>query len=130
GIPAAKLGLGYGYAGIKRLSDLVGPSFAKEIFYTARQFDAEEARQMGLVNRVVPETQLEAYVKDYAETIAANAPLTVAAVKYTVGEVVKDETKRNLARSAELVKKCFDSKDYVEGRTAFMEKRKPVFTGT
>ena len=130
GIPAAKLGLGYGYAGIKRLSDLVGPSFAKEIFYTARQFDAEEARQMGLVNRVVPETQLEAYVKDYAETIAANAPLTVAAVKYTVGEVVKDESKRNLARSAELVKKCFDSKDYVEGRTAFMEKRKPVFTGT
>src|ERR1700675_710009 len=97
-VPAAKLGLGYGYVGLKRLVDVVGPAFAKEIFYTARQFDAEEARAMGLVNRVVPEAELEAYVKNYAETIAGNAPLTVKAVKYIVGEVTKDETKRNIAR--------------------------------
>jgi enoyl-CoA hydratase/carnithine racemase len=129
-IPAAKLGLGYGFAGIKRLTDLVGPSFAKEIFFTARQFGAEEARAMGLVNRVVPDAELEDYVRDYADTIAANAPLTVDAVKYIVGQVVKDESQRNLARAAEMVKTCFESKDYVEGRTAFMEKRKPVFTGT
>jgi enoyl-CoA hydratase len=130
GIPAAKLGLGYGFPGIKRLTDVVGPSFAKEIFYTARHFDAEEARAMGLVNRVVPAAELEAYVKNYAETIGANAPLTINAVKYIVGEAVKEESRRNLARADELVKQCFDSKDYVEGRTAFMEKRKPVFTGT
>ncbi len=130
GIPAAKLGLGYGFTGIKRLSDLVGPAFAKEIFYTARQFDAEEARAMGLVNRVVPEAELEDYVHDYAATIGANAPLTVDAVKYIVGQVVKDESQRDLARAAEMVKKCFQSNDYVEGRTAFMEKRKPVFTGS
>jgi enoyl-CoA hydratase/carnithine racemase len=130
GIPAAKLGLGYGFPGIKRLTDVVGPSFAKEIFYTARHFDAEEARTMGLVNRVVPAAELEAYVKNYAETIGANAPLTINAVKFIVGEAVKDESKRDLDRAAELVKQCFDSKDYVEGRTAFMEKRKPVFTGT
>jgi enoyl-CoA hydratase len=130
GVPAAKLGLGYGYTGIKRLSDLVGPAFAKEIFYTARQFDAEEARQMGLVNRVVPDAELEDYVKNYADTIAGNAPLTVNSVKYIVGEVVKDESKRDLARAADMVKKCFESRDYTEGRTAFMEKRKPVFTGT
>jgi len=129
-VPAAKLGLGYGFTGIKRLSDLVGPAFAKEIFFTARQFDAEEARAMGLVNRVVPDAELEDYVRNYADTIAANAPLTVDAVKYIVGQVVKDESQRNLARAAEMVKKCFESKDYVEGRTAFMEKRKPVFTGT
>src|SRR5262249_56328281 len=61
-IPAAKLGLGYGYPGIKRLSDLVGPSFAKEIFYTARQFNAAPGHAMGPVNRVVPAAQLEAYV--------------------------------------------------------------------
>src|SRR5438034_6092082 len=67
GIPAAKLGLGYAFPGVKRLSDLVGPSFAKEIFFTARQFDAEEARIMGLVNRVVPAAELETYVKNYAE---------------------------------------------------------------
>ncbi len=55
GIPAAKLGLGYDYKGIRRLMNVVGPSFAKEIFFTARQFDAEEARMMGFVNRVVPD---------------------------------------------------------------------------
>ena len=70
-VPAAKLGLGYGYPGVKRLTDVVGPAFAKEIFFTARQFDAEEARTMGLVNRVVPQAELEDYVKSYAETIAA-----------------------------------------------------------
>ncbi len=129
GVPAAKLGLGYGFTGIKRLSDVVGPSFAKEIFFTARQFDAEEARQMGLVNRVLPDAELEDYVKTYAETIAGNAPLTVNSVKFIVGEVVKDESKRDVARCADLVMKCFESRDYVEGRTAFMEKRKPVFTG-
>ena len=86
-VPAAKLGLGYAMPACKRLVDLVGPAFAKEIFFTARQFDAEEARAMGLVNRVVPDAELETYVKDYADTIAANAPLTVKAVKYIVGEV-------------------------------------------
>ena len=89
-----------------------------------------EARAMGLVNRVVPDAELEDYVRNYADTIAANAPLTVDAVKYIVGQVVKDESQRNLGRAAEMVKKCFESKDYVEGRTAFMEKRKPAFTGT
>jgi crotonobetainyl-CoA:carnitine CoA-transferase CaiB-like acyl-CoA transferase/enoyl-CoA hydratase/carnithine racemase len=128
-VPAAKLGLGYSYAGLRRLVDVVGPAFAREIFFTARQFDTEEARAMGLVNRVVPEAELEAYVKTYAETIAGNAPLTVKAVKYIVGEVTKDESKRNLARCAEMVDQCFASTDFIEGRRAFMEKRKPAFTG-
>jgi enoyl-CoA hydratase len=84
---------------------------------------------MGLVNRVVPEAELEAYVKNYAETIAGNAPLTVKAVKYIVGEVTKDGSKRNLVRCAEMVDQCFASADFIEGRRAFMEKRKPAFTG-
>ena len=129
-VPAAKLGLGYGYSGLKRLVDIVGASFAKEIFYTARQFDAQEASAMGLVNRVVPAGELEAYVKSITDMISANAPLTIKAVKFTVGEMLKDESKRNLARSVELVEQCFASRDYTEGRTAFMEKRKPVFTGS
>jgi enoyl-CoA hydratase len=128
-VPAAKLGLGYSYAGLRRLVDVVGPAFAREIFFTARQFDAEEASRMGLINRVVPEAELEAYVKNYAETIAANAPLTVKAVKYIIGEVMKDESTRNLAHCAELVEQCFASNDFIEGRRAFMEKRKPAFTG-
>jgi enoyl-CoA hydratase len=129
-VPAAKLGLGYSYAGLRRLIDVVGPAFTREIFYTARQFDTEEARVMGLVNRVVPAAELESYVKSYAETIAANAPLTLKAVKYIVGEVMKDETRRNVARCSELVEQCFTSNDFIEGRRAFMEKRKPAFTGT
>jgi enoyl-CoA hydratase len=129
-VPAAKLGLGYSFNGLKRLIDIVGPAFAKEIFFTARQFDAEEARIMGFVNRIVPEAELEAYVKNYADTVAANAPLTVKAAKFIANEVMKDESKRDLARCAELVEQCFASKDYTEGRRAFMEKRKPAFTGS
>ncbi len=129
-VPAAKLGLGYDFPGLKRLVDLVGPSFTKEIFFTARQFDAGEAKDMGFANRVVPEDELEAYVKKYADTIAANAPLTVNSVKFIVGEVLKDESKRDMKRCSDVVAQCFASKDYIEGRQAFMEKRKPVFTGS
>jgi enoyl-CoA hydratase/carnithine racemase len=129
GVPAAKLGLGYGYKGIKKLVDLVGPSFAKEIFFTARQFTAAEAQVMGLVNRVLPEADLESYVKNYAETISGNAPLTVNSVKFIVGQTVKDESERDLSKCEELVAQCFASSDYIEGRTAFMEKRKPNFKG-
>jgi enoyl-CoA hydratase len=129
-VPAAKLGVGYGYKGLKRLVDIVGPAFAKEIFYTARQFDAAEALVMGLVNRSVPATELEATVKAITDMICANAPLTIKAVKFTVGEILKDETTRDVARTVEMVEQCFGSRDFTEGRTAFMEKRKPVFTGT
>src|SRR6266568_2327851 len=89
-VPAAKLGLGYSYAGLRRLTDVVGPAFAREIFFTARQFDTEEASAMGLVNRVVPQAELETYVKSYAETIAANAPLTVKTEKFIINEAVRD----------------------------------------
>ncbi|MEW6451888.1 enoyl-CoA hydratase [Leptospira sp. severe_002] len=130
GVPAAKLGLGYGYPGLKRLVDIVGPSFAMEIFYTARQFTAAEAVTMGLVNRVVADGELEKYVSDYAAVIAGNAPLTIKAVKATVAEVMREDSKRDIKLTQDLVDACFKSNDYQEGRKAFMEKRKPVFTGT
>ncbi len=129
-VPAAKLGLGYGFAGVKRLVNLVGPSFAKEIFFTARLFSAGEAMAMGLVNRVVPDDQVAAAVEDTAATITANAPLTVNAIKFVVGETLKDPGDRDLDRCTGVVEACFNSKDYIEGRRAFMEKRKPEFTGT
>ncbi|MFT6583353.1 MAG: enoyl-CoA hydratase/carnithine racemase [Alphaproteobacteria bacterium] len=109
---------------------MVGPSFAKEIFFTARQFDAEEARIMGLVNRVLPEAELESFVDDYAQKIAENAPLTIAQVKLTVGEILKDPDVRDLEACEAAVNKCFDSSDYVEGRQAFMAKKSPQFTGS
>ncbi len=129
GIPAAKLGLGYGYPGVKRLVDLVGPAYAQEIFFTARQFEATEAREMGLVNRVVADAELENYVNTYADTIAANAPLTVGSIKQIVGEALKDPEARDLGLCDRMVKACYASQDYIEGRRAFMEKRKPVFAG-
>jgi enoyl-CoA hydratase/carnithine racemase len=126
-VPAAKLGLGYAYEGIKRLVDIVGPSFAKEIFYTARRFDSSEAMGMGLVNRVVPGATIEAYVRDYAASIGKNAPLTIRSVKLCVNEATKDPGDRNLAAAQAAVDSCFASEDYIEGRNAFLEKRKPIF---
>ncbi|HKI98606.1 MAG TPA: enoyl-CoA hydratase [bacterium] len=129
GVPAAKLGVGYQYPGVRKLMELVGPSFAKEIFYTGRQFSAEEALTMGLVNRVLPPGQLEDQMRELADAVAGNAPLTIGAVKATVAELRKDPAQRDLARSEALVEACFASEDYIEGRRAFMEKRRPAFRG-
>lgn len=128
-VPAAKLGLGYEFDGVKKLVDVVGPAFAREIFYTARQFTAAEALAMGLVNRVVPVEGLESYVRDYAAAIAANAPLTVASIKTLVAQTLKPESERDMQLCEDVVAQCFASQDYVEGRQAFMEKRKPKFQG-
>ena len=129
GIPAAKLGLGYGLTRAKPLVDLIGPSYAKEMFFTGRQFDVAEAKAMGLVNRVVPVDQLKGTVIEMARTIADNAPLTVRTSKLVVGELLKDPEKRDLARCEAAVRECFASDDYREGQAAFLEKRKPRFTG-
>lgn len=127
-IPAAKLGLGYRVGGVKALVDLVGPAFAREILFTARQFTAEEAQGMGLIHRVLPEGELEAYVSQYCQTIAANAPLTIAACKRMIAEVTKPSG-IDYELCHKLVAECFTSEDYKEGRKAFLEKRPPVFWG-
>jgi enoyl-CoA hydratase/carnithine racemase len=129
GIPAAKLGVGYRFSGIRRLAELVGPSFTAEIFYTGRQFNSQEALQMGLVNRVLPVAELERYVMDFAATLTGNAPLTIAAVKRSLIELHKDPAERDLAACQKMVDDCFASEDYREGQKAFMEKRKPAFRG-
>lgn len=129
GIPAARLGLGYGLRGMKRLADVVGPAFAKEMLFTARLFSAAEAHHMGLVNRVLPDAELGPHVAACAATIAGNAPLTIAAAKRALDEAMKDESERDVAAVEAMVEACFASEDYAEGRRAFLEKRPPVFRG-
>lgn len=129
GIPAAKLGVGYAPPGIGVLQELVGPAYTREIFFTGKRFTGEEALQMRLINRLMPREELEPYVREYAETIGSNAPLTVHAAKLASAEFLKAENERDFTLANQAVNACFDSEDYQEGRTAFMEKRKPVFKG-
>jgi enoyl-CoA hydratase len=129
GIPAAKLGIAYGFDGLRRLVTLVGPAHAKMILYTGARIGADEAHQIGLVNRVVPGDELQSTVSDIAHLIAGNAPLSVAASKVAIDQVLLDPAARDLEAMARMSAICFDSEDYREGRAAFLEKRKPQFKG-
>ena len=127
GIPAARLGLGYGFSRLATLARLVGPSVARDILFSARFRPADEALRVGLINRIVPEDALEAEARAYAGLIAANAPMTVRAAKAALREWERDPADRDLARVETLVSACFDSEDYREGRRAFAQKRPPAF---
>jgi enoyl-CoA hydratase len=129
GIPAARLGVGYAPQSIGMLQALVGPAYTREILFTGRRFNGEEALRMSLINHLLPEAGLEGYVRDYAATIGGNAPLTIHAAKLASTELLKDEAERDLTAATSAVEACFNSDDYQEGRSAFMEKRKPAFKG-
>ena len=130
GIPAARLGLGYHYKGMEKLMSLIGPSYTKELFFTARtDFTAQDALRMGLVNQLVPKADLERFTRDYALTMSRNAPLTQRSAKASVEQLLKPEAQRDYALLDKLIKDCFDSQDYQEGVKAFSEKRRPQFQG-
>jgi enoyl-CoA hydratase/carnithine racemase len=129
GIPAARLGIVYGLHSVKRLVSLVGPAAAKDILFSARTFGADEALRLGFVNHVVPASDLAAFTQDYLARVAANAPLTVRGAKLVVDAVVEDGGQSRQAEIARLQLATFESEDYREGTTAFLEKRQPVFRG-
>jgi enoyl-CoA hydratase/carnithine racemase len=128
-MPAARLGLGYSPAGVRRFMNVIGAANTIDIFMSARKFGAAEALRMGFVSQVVPVAGLEKAVADYCAMVVENAPLTVAAAKYAVQQWQKDDKDRDLARAMKLVEACFASEDHKEGRKAFMEKRTPEFKG-
>jgi enoyl-CoA hydratase len=129
GIPAAKLGIAYGYDGLKNLVSLVGPSWARLIMYTGMRIDSAEALRIGLVDRVLPDTELWGATMEIARTISGNAPLAIKAAKITIAQVLKDPDKRDMTAIKDIGTACMDSEDFREGRQAFMEKRKPKFKG-
>src|SRR5262252_7293144 len=129
GIPAARLGIAYSYDGLRNLVSLVGPSWARLIMYTGMRIDAAEALRIGLVDRVLPDAELWDATMEIARTISGNAPLAIKAAKITIAQVLKDPANRDMDAIKRIGTACMDSEDFREGRRAFMEKRKPKFTG-
>lgn len=129
GIPAARLGIAYAFDGLRKLVQLVGPAHARMILYTANRIGAREAERIGLINQAVADAALDEVVLGIARTIAENAPLSIAASKLTINEVMKDPADRDMDKVRRAGATCFDSADYKEGRSAFLEKRRAAFTG-
>ena len=125
----ARLGLGYTLRDVQLLVDRIGAGAAREMLFTGRMFDAAEAQRMGFVNRVVPDGELDTAVDGCAAEIAANAPLSIRAIKVAIGEALKPPADRNRARCDALAAACNRSEDYREGRSAFAERRSPEFRG-
>jgi enoyl-CoA hydratase/carnithine racemase len=129
GIPIARtLGNCLSGTSYSRLLDIMGPGAVKDMLFTGRLIGGAEAHSLGIVNRLVPAGEIEATVRALAAGIAANAPLTLRATKEMIRRVL---AKRRLAAGddADMVEMCYTSADFREGVTAFLAKRKPVWTG-
>ena len=129
GIPAAKLGIAYGFDGLRHLVSLVGPSWARLMLYTGMRIESAEAVRIGLVDRVFANDKLWDETLEIARTISGNAPLAIKAAKITIAQVLKDKDQRDMGAIKAISMACMDSEDFREGRQAFMEKRKPKFKG-
>jgi enoyl-CoA hydratase/carnithine racemase len=129
GIPAAKLGLAYSVEGHKRLLETVGHARAREIMFLGRRYPADEAFAMGLVHRILPDEELEKFTTEVIDTLVQNAPLSIANSKTQIEEYVKASGEPDHARMQAAIERCAKSADYEEGRRAFVEKRKPRFSG-
>ena len=129
GLPEVSVGLIPGAGGVTRLPKLVGAGRARELMFSARRIDAVEADRIGLVELVVPLDTLETSARDLAGTIATHAPLAMRALK----RALRSSEGLPVARATEAVlaerRPLDQTRDYLEGMTAFKEKRRPVYTG-
>jgi len=128
-MPAARLGLGYSAAGVRRFMNVIGAANTADIFLSARKFDAAEALRMGFASQVFPAADFAREADAYIRMVSENAPLTLAAAKFAIGQWLKDPEERDLEAATRMVERCFASEDHKEGRKAFMEKRTPAFKG-
>ena len=129
GVPIARtLGNCLSAANYARLVDLIGPARTKDILFTGRLIDVDEARSLGLVTRLVASADLDATVRSLAAAIAANAPLTIRATKEAVRRI-QEHRRLDPHLADDLVTMCYTSADFKEGVAAFLAKRAPHFTG-
>ncbi|MEZ5852718.1 MAG: enoyl-CoA hydratase [Hyphomicrobiaceae bacterium] len=128
-IPAAKLSLGYNPRWIRPMLQVMTPARAKEMLFTGGRYGAEQALAMGMVNRVVASAALREATVGLADEIAANAPLSIRAAKAAVDQLAARPESVDLEALDVLAQACFASDDFKEGQRAFMEKRKPRFSG-
>jgi enoyl-CoA hydratase/carnithine racemase len=129
GIPAARLSIIYGLDPVHQLVDLVGPSYAKDILYSARTVEAEEALRIGFIQRLVAAGDLEAVTYDYLKKVSANAPLSIRGTKAQVRAIFEGITDAHRAGLKRMGAETVGSEDYREGTRAFMDKRAPRFQG-
>lgn len=128
-IPPGKLGLAYPPSAIRYIVAAIGPANAKDLLYTARRVKAVEAEKLGFINRLVAEDALESEVEKLAAAIAENAPLSLKAGKLAINHASGYEFAQDMKAVNAAAEGCFDSADYREGRSAFLEKRKAQFKG-
>ncbi len=129
-IPAARLGIGYGLDDVLRLASRIGIPNTADLLLSGLSMNAAEARAAGIVQRLWPAEEFEARAEAYLATIAGNAPLTMAAVKRALRTIEFLPSQEEAEMIARLVAACDASSDFLEGQTAFREKRPPRFTGT
>jgi enoyl-CoA hydratase len=128
GLPEVSLGVIPGYGGTQRLPQLVGKGRAMELVMTAGMIDAETAKNYGLVNHVVPQTELLEFTKSIASKIVRNSPMAIGKAIKAVNANYKDGI-NGFETEIKNFGKCFGTEDFKEGTTAFLEKRKASFSG-
>lgn len=129
GQPEVGLGITPGFGGTQRLTRVVGRGQAKELIYTGGMIGAEDAKAIGLVNKVVPQEELMPAVLKLAGKIAKNAPVAVQLSKAAINRGINCDVVTGIAYEAEVFGLCFSTNDQKEGMVAFVEKRKPTFEG-